>query len=425
MEIQPLPEHRNRKIAIIGAGPSGIFIAKFLSSYGFTNITMYGNTSANQATSIMARNGIKYDIGTCHTHAGYSNSIIKMAKLKDMAVAQMLIDGELEDAKEPNLETKLRIAIFCAHSAIFKIFNEYNVTNNLYAIDFESYLGSNFIIDTLKDNRVFTFGSNGQGYGYLDEVTAKKAFNWFKPSIFGADLKMVEGTYASFFDGLYKNLKINKIIDNVTTDELGTIQREFDDVFVCCDPRQFNYFDKFNADKYIEHAHVISFLFESETLIPNLNHRFYDNEKIKNKEKDVVITIRMNDSYEKDSKKYYIYWAFGYASGNEKNLEHKVISQLETEYKLLNIHVLYFNVFEYNVRFNAAAIKNGMDRTINGECQRDNVYLAGGLMSHWDVDSIYEHSKKLTTEYCQKYSSFFGQVKCILRKEKLFWLESW
>ncbi len=68
----------DRKIAIIGCGPSGIFTCYFLNKLGYTNIHLYGDINDAQPRTILV-DDIVCDVATIYGHNGYANSIRRVA----------------------------------------------------------------------------------------------------------------------------------------------------------------------------------------------------------------------------------------------------------------------------------------------------------------------------------------------------------
>jgi hypothetical protein len=97
----------------------------------------------------------------------------------------------------------------------------------------------------------------------------------------------------------------------------------------------------------------------------------------------------------------YWYWSVAYVSPSTDNKRKPRLSDSDLTNSLLGsirsacptetiLHKEYLKVHVYNVRFSAEAERKGLPRTIEALQGRDGIWYSGGLMSHWDVHSIYE-----------------------------------
>ena len=75
------PKSKHDKIAIVGAGPSGIHMAYMLKKLGYTNLHILEKADrvGGKSTTIPHR-GVNHDIGTVYVGSDYQNSIIPLAK---------------------------------------------------------------------------------------------------------------------------------------------------------------------------------------------------------------------------------------------------------------------------------------------------------------------------------------------------------
>ena len=91
------------------------------------------------------------------------------------------------------------------------------------------------------------------------------------------------------------------------------------------------------------------------------------------------------------------YWSVGYASGPKSTTAAKlcrtILKRTGTE-----VHSRHFHIHAYNVRPSAELVRQGFRRRVQESQGQEGVWYTGGLCSHWDVDSIYEHVEQLVGE---------------------------
>lgn len=212
--------YRQKSIAIIGAGPSGLLMSKMLNKKGYTNISLYGNFIDNQVNTI-EKDGITIDTNACFLHAGYHNSIYKLCKEYDMDIEQLdsydfgtdeqnqLFIKKYEDDKY-SLWDLMQFAYHSICCSMFKhITNSYNIT----ALDYAKKYNMKWIY-----NQLFT---NGQLYGFLDNVSAYHLFEWYKPStlfslVFHFIIRgkyIISKGYEVLFQKIFNSLTLKEVKD--------------------------------------------------------------------------------------------------------------------------------------------------------------------------------------------------------------------
>ena len=61
----------------------------------------------------------------------------------------------------------------------------------------------------------------------------------------------------------------------------------------------------------------------------------------------------------------------------------------------MKITLKRFRKYKYNLEFSSEQLKNRVPQKIQEIQGKDNIYYSGGLLSHWDVESISRFNKKL------------------------------
>jgi hypothetical protein len=161
---------------------------------------------------------------------------------------------------------------------------------------------------------------------------------------------------------------------------------EYDRIILTCDPRKIILPEELNIlSGIIDDTKFFSYSFISDTKLTN---------QIIDKGSNIPLTY-VNRGY---SNGKYVYWSVGYVDDNNLLDENNLDSHIKKYFKENNdmkIKKLYIRILNYNLRLKTESIKNGDHLKINKLNGRDDFYLSGGLFSHWNIDSIYEHTKDM------------------------------
>ena len=404
-----------RKIAVIGAGPAGILAAIELQDAGYENITIYGKFEEAQCRTKHVEN-VTADVGTCYVHFGYFNTIKKLVKRFDIHIKYL--EAQPKSVNSTNVHaavfpsviekilTYLRLFYFLLHAFIWKFLKHSYLGQLLYGISFEKYLRRVGLSGMIKS---FVLGPGGvaQGYGFLKDVNAYRLFQWFRPTIFMTPImnKRKKGTgviaegYGTLFKRAYDSISNHRemLIHSVMPSENGRVKIEaengkeefYDSVIVACPLQNIqtpvsNLFQKGTTQS----TPFFSYLWTSESA-PHFEDRIYILDYINENKTDVLSTVRL---WGKTDSGKYLYWGAGYASEQTANetLKQKLEAQANKELELPVSSCEFFEVFDYNVRFSAAAIRDGIHLKVRKAQGKNNIWYSGGMLSHWDVDSIHE-----------------------------------
>ena len=427
------------KIAIIGAGPSGITTSYFLNKKGYTNIDIYGDIEDAQPKTLKIED-IYIETTTCYLHPGYNNSIVKLVNEYDLSLkildkAQII---ENENVKDDNFNLSVKeyagITLFVLTTLLYKFTKHTFLSKYVYSTSFKKYL-DNIKLSFLLDTLVFSSGINAQGYGFFDNVTSYHLLNWFRPSIFlithfskNNNIKMINEGYGTLYRRMYDSLlamknknKVKKVgAKYIITEDDKYI--EYDYIFICCPLNQIDTPLKLN-NNYITNSNVFSYSFTSNEKLDNLNNRIYFKENLLNSKEDSCLTLRYNGVTKSG---IHSYCTFGYSSKYD-NVKLKEI--IKEELKINGIKILedtYFKIYKYNYRFTEDAIKDSIHIDITRKQGIDGIYYLGGLMSHWDVDSIYEHSRYITNKFhTSNTDSIYERCKTKLTMLKNYIFDEW
>ena len=153
----------------------------------------------------------------------------------------------------------------------------------------------------------------------------------------------------------------------------------------------------------IRSTRFFSFLWTSTTP-PWFADRVYLTDAIHRQDRDRILTYRF---YGVTSRGEYLYWGAGYAGDDtgDAGLKTLICTQVERELRNDIRAVPFFHCFQYNVRFSTQAIREGLHLKINDLQGHQNIWYSGGLLSHWDVDSIMEHNRILAARMAYRGAS--------------------
>ena len=441
---------KNNKIAVVGCGPSGIFTCYFLNKLGYTNIHLYGDINDAQPKTIMV-DDIVNDIATCYIHNGYNNSIVKLLNEFNLQCydiggenyIQRIINNKITEIDNVNisLDELHNLILFIYLCIKWKLFN---TTSHEYSKNMEDYLKNNGVNTSSKLIKFITmYGTNAQGYGYINDVTSYHLFRWLRISILftnklGINSKrMITGGFSNLFRTIFNNLqlkrKINKNViecdKNFLTYDKKT--KYYDNIFICCPLVNLKtpLHKKINNIKHITYSKFFSFTFETTLKIKELRHRLYIDDNILKNKKSKILTIRYNNKtpYGVNSNcGRHIYVCVGYCETFNENKEKTIIQKELKKYGFDIKKDIYFQIYKYNYRFTTNAIQEGLHLYVNKQQGNDGLYYLGGMLSHWDVDSIYEHSREIVNNFhLNNTNNIIDKIQTFVNIQYNKWIDEW
>lgn len=412
----------DKTIAIIGSGPAGVTMALELKDLGFQNITIFGDFEEAQCRTVEV-DGVIADVGTCYAHNGYWNTVKPLVKrygfhLKYLPEANLVNDAlqKTTGSLGQKIRTVFSLLWFLALGLRYLLLYR-SKRSRAYGISMQQYLEK----QGLKIfSRSFIFGPGGiaQGYGFFEDITAYGGLRWFRPSIFLTPLanKLGRGTaiiregYGKLFqrvlaDFSHRPEKIVRVIPR-TDPVSGAVQVEllsttghqyvFDHAVIACrlDAVVSPVSDLFMPDM-VRTTRFFSFLWTSEER-PWFSDRVYLTDAISRQDRNKILTYR---TYGTTKQGEHVYWGAGYADDEigEADLKARLCAQVETELRCEIREIPFFECFQYNLRFSERAIRDGLHLKINALQGDRNTWYSGGMLSHWDVDSIMEHNRQLAS----------------------------
>jgi hypothetical protein len=119
---------------------------------------------------------------------------------------------------------------------------------------------------------------------------------------------------------------------------------------------------------------------------------------LRTKAYDRLLTFR---SYGRSRRGDWIYWGVGYAEAEPFG---GALAQIRGDFGHADAEVIEQRVFDYNLRFTAGAIARGAHLEVERRQGEGGVWYSGGLLSHWDIDAIAEHNRRLGRRLAHRLS---------------------
>ena len=363
--------------------------------------------------------GITFDVAACLLHYGYRNTVIPLVKRAKLDVNYITAPADIvnhrleayEKSTSELIDTYLAI-LFYSIFFFGWLFLHRTKWRNRYAQSMETFLEKRGLRKLAKS---FAMGPGGiaQGYGFLNEVSAYHAIRWFRPSLFvtplvsrfGLGVATIEQGYETLFKKFLSNLNYQERKVQMARPSLGQVELTmedgarllFDEVILACplDQIQFPYSYLFKEDA-LEVSYLFSYLFTSPSP-PPFEDRAYITEYIEKKIKNKALVIRTGGQTTTGD---YLYWAVGYKTPDvdEAQLKQLIETQLQKECHLKIRRVHFYRSFRYNLRFSKTALAKGIPHQLEQLQGYKNIWYSGGLLSHWDISSIYEHNRRLVNK---------------------------
>lgn len=428
----------NKRIAIIGAGPAGITLALELKDLGFQDVTVFGDFNEAQCRTVEV-DGVVADVGTCYVHSGYWNTVKPLVKrygfnLNYLPGATLADDSLRKPAISTAQKIRTLMDLFRFLALSLRYLTLYRTAQSRnYGVTMQEFLSARSLSAFSKS---FIFGPGGiaQGYGFFSDITAYGGLRWFRPSIFFTPIanRVRRGTatiregYGNLFRRVLADLnhrpEMISRIHPVGNPGSGSPQVElvaasgeryvFDHAVIACrlDGIASPVSPLITSEK-IRTTRFFSLLWTS-TSPPWFADRVYLTDAIKREDRNKILTYRV---YGLTQRGEYLYWGAGYAGDDTSNVDLKaaLCAQVEGELRCNIRNVLFFHCFQYNVRFSVSAIREGLHLKINELQGERNIWYSGGLLSHWDVDSIMEHNRILAVRIAHRVTGGGGWNKVL------------
>lgn len=447
-------QNKAQNIAIIGAGPAGIFTAlEILKKVGSADhtITIFGDPANAQPQTYSNSTGtVVFDVGTCYTHIGYNNSIIPLAQkygfnLDPESKENRTVKSDKEPSRFQSVTNSIAGIALLTYLKLCR--TEWKLLHNkfpsLYAHSFKDHLDKRGL-SVLSNNLLFNYAVTVQGYGPIDDVSTSHMFEWCDSGLLTALLyrnvteitglfedicaHTIRQGYGTLFNTVYndiikdpriqvipagivnKVIKIggNQLVDVEFIENSEHLVKQYDQVICACDFTKIDtpFSNMLDRGRDIDITYFGSLVFTSTV-------KLIDPSKatapvILNKLKNVPLHIVSRNNEELADGVYW-YWSVIYCTDNQNYdaIQQQIMNFIRE--KILNndqqieLSVKYFKILEYNVRFSLGAESTGARKTLKQMQGIDGIWYNGGLASHWDVDSIFEFTEDLVSKMSIAY----------------------
>ncbi len=401
------------RIAIVGAGPAGLLCALDLKDRGFKNVTVFGLPEESQ-TRTRVVDGVPADVGACYLHCGYWNTVAPLVRrfglhLHFMGQPTLLTDNgaPLQVSRRERRVAAMAMARFFLSVVNYRLRHR-GEGSRRYGVRFDEFLRARNL-GVLGNSFIFGAGSVAQGFGFWPNVSAYSALRWLSPLLFLTPLmnRFNRGTasiqegYGTLFGKIEAELnvvrtKVSAVMPMAAGGVAVTLQDgetlKFDQAVVACAGAITSPISPLLAGATTR-TRFFSFLWTSPIRLPRRD-RVYLMNHARNEAQDVIVSYRR---YGQTRGGDQVYWGVGYLSDgmDKESLEPLLQRQIETELGLSVAQVHFHEIFDYNRRFTVDAVRSGIPAEIAARQGKDGIWYSGGLLSHWDINSISQFNRRL------------------------------
>ncbi len=454
------------RIAIIGAGPSGLTLAYYLKTLGLQVHLFEAQEEVGGQSLTHDIDGFPVEMGTVYLTDGYIRAKHIAKKVgcpaKTLPKATVLnSDGGVEHPKMPSAIQLGRYVLAWLRWYFAGQMREPTLPEN--ALSYAEWLNSKGFED-LATGFVFTAGMTAQLYGPLEDVSAHSGLSWMRPSLlitgkFEQTAHIPKG-FQPMWEALAQYLdfpiRFKQRIDTVAPITSGgrsqvellyggeRIDEPFDHVFLAC-PLDFleDHPRDVEGSPLTPMQHPLSEALK-ERFSPFKATEVYsgawratqwDTEKAPSRcylpaasdgAPGRLLTIRQFGNIGGRYVGQLCSYAFHDSppasheqilEHNEQRLEHnreQVVEDMQNIVGLQEIEILFDRLWRYNIRYSSEQLKEGLPVFINNAQGEQNVWYNGATLSHWDVDAITDYSHWLAKRFAKRIGlPFLTRLKLV------------
>lgn len=205
------------RIAIIGAGPAGLSLAKILRDRGYGDIVIYERTTrAGGKVESFAYEGAIHELGACYLTAGYT----RLSKwMEEEGFTFQTLDSFMIDDVGKRVtfneyiygdapwKVRFQVLRYLAHLTKFRLKKALGLLSDEDYVELSKPFGP-WLLDRNLDvvYRLAKRSTVAMGYGFLDETPLLWGFSWNTPSLFLTGLtegpRQVEGGWLPYWTKL-------------------------------------------------------------------------------------------------------------------------------------------------------------------------------------------------------------------------------
>lgn len=446
------------RIAIVGAGPSGLSLAWYLFQLGFRHVTIYDAAEAaggqSQTRDI---DGLPVELGTCYLTDGYVIA-------REMAAAAgtpperlppaTFLDAHGKPAAPPMpaLSTSAR---YLFHWFAWYLRGQLTAPSDpQYAAPFDAWLRTKGLSD-LADSMVFADGCTAQLYGPLDAITAQNGLSWVRPSLLITGRFEHTAHLPAGFQTMWRRLAAHlgyRVVTGTALDEVrpvvvegrqqvdlvrgpGPLPERYDHVFIAAPLDE----STANAARALRHpltamlrddfapfdaSEVYSAIWRGDEWPLAAPSRCYT-PWCASGAPGHLLTIRQYGKTGAD-------WvgqlcAYAIADAGARSSEERlaatreqVLRDIADLLKMRNVRIIEDRMWRYGIRFSEAQLRQGLPQAIARRQGEEHVWYTGGTLSHWDVDMIANFNQDLARRFARRVGVSWWDRLRIVRLRDLF-----
>lgn len=433
----PLSATADLRIAIVGAGPSGLSLAWYLARLGCRAVEIFeaSDDVGGQSHTVIV-DGIPVELGTCYMADGYviAREIARTVGTPvDRLPPATFLDanGRIVKPAMPSIGSMGRYVV--------EWFRWYfggqlaNPTKAEYTVAYDAWL-KQVGLNELAESTVFADGCTAQLYGPLDAVTANNGLSWVRPSLlitgrFEHTAYVPDG-YQTMWKRVVRHLgypvHFGEAVQEVRPVEEGgatqvevirggkPFERRFDHVIVACP------LDETAAHAGTALTHPLSRMLKEDfapfdatevySAVWRASHwplgapsRCYL-PACGTGERGRLLTIRQYGRTGED----WVGQLCAYAIDDKVPMHYEerlkanraaIVRDMEQIVGLKEVRILDDKLWRYAVRYSPQQFQQGLPAAIAARQGTGHVWYTTGQFAHWDVDMIANFNQALAWEF--------------------------
>ncbi len=444
------PRVENLRVAIIGAGPSGLTIAYFLKTLGLRSVQFFEalNDVGGQSVTVDV-DGVPVEMGTVYLTDGYilAKDIARSVGCPARVLPKASVLNEAGDViphKSPRRSLIARYVYLWLRWYLAGQMRAPDRREN--AQSFGDWLRGNGLGD-LATGFVFTAGLTAQLYGPIDDISAHSGLNWMRPSVLLTGKLGQTAHIPAGFQNMWRKLAdelgfpvhLGRQIDAVRPTRVGDGQRvellaagepidePFDHVFLACplDYLEDHPVEELAGSPSNRLEHPLSRVFSdppfAATEVYSAAWKGTDWPRkapsrcylpaAGTSERGPLLTIRNYDTVDGHAVGQLCSYALvdEPLTGDEEDHERRlaanrarVVEDMRNIVHLRDIEIVRDRLWRYNIRYSIEQLAEGVPLFIEAAQGRQNVWYTGGTLSHWNIDAITDYNQVLAKRFARQ-----------------------
>lgn len=424
------------RIAIVGAGVSGLSFAWYLKQMGFSSVTFFEATGevGGQSHTIDI-DGVPVEMGTCYLADGYviAREIAHAAGCPPARLPPPTFLDTNGRVVSPAMPTMGQAARYVWRWLGWYLGGQmWTPADPENALGFVEWLDRKGLGD-LASSIIFADGCTAQLYGPLADITAYNGLIWVRPSLLltgrREDTAHIPAGFQNMWRGLLRHLayevradsRVVEVVaagapdapgDAVTIVLANGAREQFDHAIVACPlddaPGQGGEAVRhplsglLRASPPFDATLVYSAIWRGTNWPAAAPSRCYL-PAASSGERGRLLTIRQFGRVGED----WVGQLCSYALDNAAPIDHdallvnrdRVVADMTAIVGLRDIRIVHDRLWRYSIRYSAAQLRDGLPGRIAERQGAGGVWYTGGALSHWDVDTIANFNQALAWRF--------------------------